>query len=582
MASSKFIKPFEWSNFGKADEFTYIGSGRLGAKALGLARVKERLEEFCSQHKDIPICIDIPRMTVLTTQVFDTFMEENSLYYVILSDLSDEDIALRFSEARLPASLIRDLEVLVNHYDTPLAVRSSSILEDSLISPFAGVYKTRMIPNNNPDPVVNLQQLKDAIKFVYASAFFKEAKLYLKSGCYDLRDERMAVIIQEVVGDRYHDRYYPNVSGSACSYNFYPTGHALPADGVVSLALGLGKSIVDGGAVWTYSPQYPEINPPYNSVKEMLKKTQLDFWAVDMSGKNDSEDGLITNTRHLRRLSLKDAETDKTLGIVASTYDYESDRVNIGIGFGGSRIVNFAPLLNVDLVPANQLIISMLEFCEHIFESKVEIHFAMNFDLNRTRDHLARFGLLQVRSLGLHDQMIAVDESEWNRDTVLAASGKVLGNGWVNCIKDILYVVPETFNLKDTEAIAAEIAAVNRQLVESESPYLLIGFGRWGTRDPWLGIPVDWNSICGARVIVESGFYGVNIQLSQGFHFFHNLCNLKILYFSIKKDEPFQVHWNWLKQQEAQYEGKYIRHVRLNSPLSIKVDGRKHKGAIYK
>jgi Pyruvate phosphate dikinase, AMP/ATP-binding domain len=580
IASSENIKPFQEDTLKEHGSFTYIGTGEFGGKAYGLAVVKERLNEFCSQQRESPICIDIPSLTVITTSYFDSFMEDNQLYDIVFTETWDEELIECFGEARLPFGLEEKLTLLLQHYRVPLAVRPSSLLEDSLISPFAGVYKTRMIPNNSVDPQVNLDQLIKAIKYVYSSAFLNEARMYLKSGCHNLREEKMAIIIQEVIGDTYNDRYYPNISGIASSYNFYPAGHAHPADGVVHLALGLGKAIIDGGAVWSYSPRYPEVNPPFNSMNQMLEQTQLDFWVIDLSLQPHSKD--ILEEPYLKRLSLTDAEGDNTLGYIASTYDYDSDRIDIGIGFKGPRVLDFAPLLKVDLIPTNQLIQSLLEFCQEVFQDKVEIQFAITFDLSRKSDHLARFGLLQVRSLGKCGQLVELEENQWKRYNVLATSNKVMGNGCVSCIKDILYVDPDNFNLKDTQAIANELAQMNLDMVETESPYLLIGYGRWGTTDPWLGIPVDWEQISGARVIIESQLSGVNTDLSQGLHFFHHLCKLKILYFSQKKNDPFPVDFDWLKQQNIINRGEYIRHVRLQTPLYIKVDGRKRKGVIYK
>jgi hypothetical protein len=580
IASAKYIKPFQENTIQEKNSFTFIGDGEFGGKAKGLAIIKERIKEFCSHQREPSICIDIPPSVVITTTYFDTFMEENQLYDIVFSETWDEEIIECFSEARLPADLEEKLTLLLKHVNVPLAVRPSSLLEDSLVSPFAGVYKTRMIPNNSGDPLINFQQLINAIKYVYSSAFLNEARMYLKSGCHDLQEEKIALIIQEVVGETHNERYYPNISGIACSYNFYPAGHARPADGVVHLALGLGKALSDGGAVWSYSPRYPEVNPPFNSMNQMLEQTQLDFWAIDLSQQSDTKD--LLEEPYIKRLNLSEAESDNTLGYIASTYDFDSDRINIGIGFKGSRVIDFAPLLKVDLLPANQLIQSLLDFCEEVFQDKVEIQFALTFDLDRKSDHLAKFGLLQVRSLGKCGNLIDLEENQWQRENVLTASNKVMGNGCVTCIKDVLFVDPDTFNLKETRTIAGELAEMNLSMIESQSPYLLIGFGRWGSSDPWLGIPVDWEQISGARVIVEAYLKGINTEMSQGLHFFHHLCKLKILYFSQKRNDPLPLDFDWLNRQYTMNRGEYIRHVRLENPLYIKVDGRQGRGVIYK
>jgi hypothetical protein len=578
----KAITRFNRDFYSETDAFTYIGEGELGGKARGLALFNEKIISHYNDQAFTPIVVNIPRLTVITTQHFQRFMEENDLYDIGFSDLSDERIAHHFLKAELPVSLVGDLRALIAKVLTPLAVRSSSLLEDSLKSPFAGVYETKMIPNNQPDIDTRFRKLTEAVKFVYASTFFNGAKSYMKATSHNLKDEEMAVIIQEVVGLRHYDRFYPNISGVARSYNFYPVGHAKPEEGVVNLALGLGKTIVDGGVVWTYSPQYPDVNPPYNSINDLLKQTQLDFWAVNM-GKPPAYDP-VKETEYLMKAALKDADYDNTLGFIASTYDHESDCINIGIGSAGARIINFAPILQANLLPVNELIKSLLKLCEEIFAAKVEIEFALTIavDPDNKKKKFARFGFLQVRPMAVSNKPVEVEESELTPGTVLAASDNVMGNGCVDNIRDILYVVPETFSLKNSKAIAAEVSTINRQLVNRKIPYLLIGFGRWGTSDPWLGIPANWGQISGARVIVESQLPDIPIDLSQGSHFFHNISNLGIFYFSLKKDDLFPIDWQWLKKQKIITRGKYVNHAQFKSPLLVKVDGRKRKGVIFK
>ena len=580
------IKPFNHDFYSAADDFTYIGDGRLGGKAQGLAFIKDKIVSHCGQWRsssDAPIIVEIPRLAVITTQFFDRFMKQNNLYEIAYSNQSDERIAHHFLKAELPPELTGDLRALIAKVHLPLAVRSSSLLEDSVSSPFAGIYGTKMIPNNQPDTDTRFHMLAEAVKFVYASTFFNSAKSYIKATPHNIESEKMAVIIQEIVGVRHNDRFYPTISGVGRSYNFYPTGHAEPGDGVVSLALGLGKTIVDGGAVWTFSPEYPDIIPPYNSNKDMLKQTQVDFWAVNM-GKPPEYDP-TKETEYLVKSSLKDAEYDNTLRYTASTYNYESDRIDIGIGSPGPRIINFGPLLQVELLPINRLIKSILELCEMTFKTEVEIEFALTID--SAKKEPTRFGLLQVRPMAVSCEMIELDEETLmgKPETVLAASGNVMGNGCVENIHDIIYIVPETFALKDSRAIALEITSFNRRLLEAGKPYLLIGFGRWGSSDPWLGIPVDWGQISGARVIIESQLPSStagSIDLSQGSHFFHNISNLGVLYFSFAKGEKFPIDWHWIYEQELISHGNFIRHVQLKSPLHVRVDGRKRKGVIFK
>lgn len=572
------ITRFNRDFYSETNEFTYIGNGELGGKARGLALMKERIASFAQENKTTPVVVNIPRLTVITTQFFDRFMEQNNLYDIAFMELTEERMAHHFLKAQLPADLIGDLRALIARVHAPLAVRSSGLLEDGLESPFAGVYETKMIPNNQPDIDTRFHKLTEAIKYVYASTFFSNARSYIKTTPHSLKDEKMAVIIQEVVGLRHQDRFYPHISGVARSYNFYPISPARPEDGVVSLALGLGKTIVDGGAVWTYCPRYPGVGPPFNSINQQLKQTQLDFWAVNM-GKPPVYDPM-RETEYLVKSNLDDADYDNTLAKIASTYDYQSDRINIGTAFKGPRIINFAPILQVEVLPVNRMIKSVLHWCEETYAARVEIEFAITIDPDRKG--AVRFGFLQVRPMAVFREPVEIKESELDRQSLLAASDNVMGNGTVNGIQDIVYVAPETFRLKDSKTIGAEITDINRQLVEAGIPYILIGFGRWGTSDPWLGIPVEWGQISGAKVIVEAQLAGIHIDLSQGSHFFHNMSNQGIFYFSIKKNDLFSVDWKWLGKQIVINERKYIRHIRLNSPLTVKVDGRTRKGVICK
>jgi pyruvate phosphate dikinase-like enzyme len=368
------IKPFNRDFYSETDEFTYIGDGPMGGKAQGLAHIKEKIVSHFQGMENMPIIVNIPRLTVITTTYFDRFMQQNNLYDIAYSDSSDERIAHHFITSQLPAELTGDLRALIANVHSPLAVRSSSLLEDSLENPFAGVYHTKMIPNNQSDIDTRFHKLTEAVKLVYASTYFSNAKSYIKTTSHSIQEEKMAVIIQEVVGIHHNKRFYPNISGVARSYNFYPSSDAKPEDGVVNLALGLGKTIVDGDVAWTYSPEYPEVAPPYTTT-DLLKNTQLEFWAVNMDKPTDYDP--VTETEYMVKLGLKEAEYDKTLSLIASTYDYESDRINMGIGFPGPRLINFAPLLHLDLVPVNRLIKAILELCEQVFKAKVEIEFAI-------------------------------------------------------------------------------------------------------------------------------------------------------------------------------------------------------------
>ena len=369
------------------------------------------------------------------------------------------------------------------------------------------------------------------------------------------------------------------------TYNFYPFGHAKPGDGVVSLALGLGKTITDGDAVWTYSPNYPEVNAPFNSVNEMLKQTKLDLWGVRIEPTEHTAAAALGSveeieTQYLVQLTLKDAEQDNTLGYISSAYDFGTDRIKLGIDFRDSRMIGSRPTFQVDLLPVNQLIKSLLKCCEETFNTKVDIEFAVTVDPANKKS--TRFGLLQVKSLGISDEIVDLDQLESAKEKVLAASNNAMGNGSINFLEDIIYVEPETFHFRHTETIAREIEEFNKQMKETNHPYLLIGFGRWGTSNPGVGIPVEWKNICCARTIIEAHLPNVTVDFSRGANVFHNISTLGVFYFCMKREEKFPIDWEWLKQQKLIKETQYVKHVRLKSPLTVKVDGRKRRGIIYK
>lgn len=577
-AENKGLSVFQRGSYESFNHFSYMGQGELGGKAHGLVRIKDALDPFISDLPTNEIEIGIPPLTVITTSFFDQFMAMNHLYDIVSSDMSDEKLAHHFQKAELPPLLNGDLRSLANQTHTPLAIRSSSLLEDSLESPFAGVYQTKMIPNNQSDPSLRFRKLVEAIKYIYSSTFFKNARNYMDSTGNRLESEKMAVIIQKVAGQKHTGRFYPNLSGVGRSYNFYPIGEATPEDGIVSLALGLGKTIVDGGIAWSYSPEYPRISPPFNSVNDLMKQTQKDFWAINM-GPTPAYDP-VKETEYLIRLDLRDAEYDNTLKYICSTYDPASDRINIGTGTKGPRIINFAPLLELDQIPLNPLLQRLLSMCETQFKSKVEIEFAMTFP--GLDQKISIFSLLQIRPINITMETVTIHSRETNHEDCILNSENVLGNGIHDGIQDIVYVKPGAFNLKHSRTIAGQLEQMNNRLMKDNRSYLLIVFGRLGSGDPWLGIPVEWGQISAARAIVEGKLEDVHVDLSQGSHFFHNISNLKIFYFSLNQAETSRFDWQWLEKQETIQETDYVRHLRLSRPLKIKVDGRKKQGVIFK
>jgi hypothetical protein len=570
------VPRFNREFFGSENSFTRIGNGALGGKASGLLLVREEILSKLDPEEFPYIEVAVPTATILATDVFDRFIERNNLGDVATSNLPDDRIARAFQQAELPAEHVGDLRSLISSVHTPLAVRSSSLLEDDLDHPFAGVYGTKMIPNNEIEEDARFTRLDEAIKFVYATTFFAESRDYLASLGKPSGREKMAVIIQEVVGQRANDHYYPCVSGVARSHNYYPTGHARAEDGVVTLALGLGKTIVDGGLSWSYSPAFPKAPPPFNDLGELLKNTQTSFWAVNMGDPPPHDP--IRETEYLVQPGLAAAEADGALRYLVSTYDSNSDRLNPGLDVRGPRALTFAPLLGSRLLPFNDLVKRLLELSENALGAPVEIEFAINLD---RRDALpARLGFLQVRPMMVGGEKIEVSREELTGDNVVLASEIVLGNGERNDLEDVVFIRPDAFVPAKTPLIAKELEGINRRLTEEGRRFLLIGFGRWGTSDPSLGIPVAWGQISGTRVIVEATLPDVQPDLSQGSHFFHNLLSFHVLYVSVEHHGPYHIDWEWLGRQPVVQVTDHVTHVRLLDPLEIRVDGGNGRGVI--
>lgn len=570
------IACFDRAFFTGKESLTRIGDGSLGAKARGLARIRAAIENDIAPRFLPGLEIEIPFLTVIATDYFDLFIDQYELRTMVSSAESDAQIARAFQSATLPDSLVRDLSAFISGVRVPLAVRSSSLLEDAMHEPFAGVYATRMLPNNHPDEEARLDALLAAVKHIYASTLFAKAKEYLRLTGHSITDEKMGVIIQQAVGIDYGTRFYPQISGVARSFNFYPTGLARPEEGVVELALGLGKIIVDEGVAWSFSPAYPHTNPPYNTLNELLKQTQKDFWAIDMASHQGGQSG--GDREQVNKYSLGDAEEDGSLMFTASTFKAEDATVVRGISGTGPRVVDFAQILKGNLIPLAAAIKDLLRVCEDSLGTMVEIEFAVTFP--HPGPCPARLGFLQVRPMVVSQAQVEVAARELDREGVLVASESALGNGAIDSIRDIVFVRPDTFEAKYTHVIARELEEINRGLVGASCPYVLIGFGRWGSTDPSTGIPVNFGQISGAKAIIEATLPNMNYILSQGAHFFHNLTSFKVLYFSVGHTGRFAVDWNWLGRQAATMETEHVRHIRLSSPLHIKVDGRTGRGVI--
>ena len=557
---------------------TQIGAGSIGGKASGLVFIKDLLARQIDPASFPDVDINVPTMAVIATDCFDQFIAQNGLAELPFEEMPDDRIAHAFQKGDLPVELLGDLRALIVQVKTPLAIRSSSLLEDALERPFAGVYATKMIPNNQPDSDTRFRRLVEAIKFVYASTYFREARDYIRTTGANSGEEKMAVIIQEVVGQRRRDRFYPDISGVARSYNFYAFGPACPEQGVVTLALGLGKTIVDGGIAWTFSPAYPKKPAPFASVQELLKGTQTEFWAVNM-GKPPAYDP-ASETEYLVHANLTDAEGDQSLEFLASTYDPERDRVIPGTGTRGPRILNFAPMLVQEQFPFNDLVKALLKAAEKALNAKIEIEFAITLQAPPGQPLQVRLGFLQVRSMLVSDQVVDITMEDLSDPRAIVASEMVMGNGTVHDIQDIVFVRPENFSPLQTPVIAEHLESVNRELRNQQRPYILIGFGRWGSSHPSLGTPVDWTQISGARAIVEATLPEMNVELSQGSHFFHNLSSFRASYFMVPHGGAFGINWHWLNLQSIVHETELIRHVRPMEKLSVRVDGRTARGVV--
>ncbi len=573
---SRDIPRFDRTFTETGETLTRIGTGALGGKASGLRLIDADILPRLDQGKYPGITVTVPTMTVISTDLFRAFMDQNQLRPVVTSDVSDDRIAHAFQRAELPAELVGDLRGLISSVHTPLAVRSSSLLEDDLRHPFAGVYATKMIPNNEIEEDARFRRLAEAVKFVYASTFFSAARDYHRALGHDTPAEEMAVIVQEVIGERVGDRFYPTVSGVARSFNFYPTGRARGDEGVVYLALGLGKTIVDGGLCWGFSPSAPAAPPPFNDVGDLLKNTQREFWAVHM-GDPPLPDP-VRETEYLVRPGLKEAEADGSLNHVVSTYDGGSDRINPGMGGRGPRALTFAPLIGSRWDGFVSLITDLLNHSKASLGADVEIEFAVR--LHRTDLLPARFGFLQVRPMRVGLEEVRVEDADLTGDNVVISSTRVLGNGELHDIRDIVYIRPDAFDPRSTSIMARDLETINRNLLADGRRYVLLGFGRWGTSDERLGVPVAWGQISGARVIIEVTTPEIDPDLSQGSHFFHNVLSFQVLCLAVEHHRPGTVDWAWLESQPAVFETDNIRHVRVPKPLGVRVDGSRGRGVM--
>jgi CheY-like chemotaxis protein len=557
--------------------FLRIGSGSLGGKARGLAFVRHLLRTRRITKRFPGVRITVPPAVVIATDMFDQFLSENNLGDFALHCDDDNEIQQRFLDSALPAPLIENLEAFLDEVRYPLAVRSSSLLEDSQYQPFTGVYETFMLGNQQGGSRVRLDELSEAIKRVYASTFSQHAKSYVRATPYRLEEEKMAVILQQVVGTLHGQRFYPDFAGVVRSHNFYPVPPMNFDDGIAAVALGLGRTVVDGGKCLMFCPRYPKNLLQFSSVEDILANTQTEFCALELDAVPPT-----VGPGHLReaRFGLDVAEKDGTLHAVASTYSADNHAVYDGLSRPGARVVTFAPMLKLGMFPLAQILELLVRAGEEALGNPVEIEFAVRLPRG---EEPADFGFLQIRPLTLarDHQDLAIDDVDPAQ--VLCRSTKVLGNGRIENLHDIVVVDSHRFERSRSQEVAKAVAHFNASLNAENRPYLLIGVGRWGSNDPWLGIPVEWDEISGARAIVEAGFRDFRVTPSQGSHFFQNLTAFQVGYFTVNPDAgEGAVDWEWLADQPAVEERECVRHLHFPDPLRVVMNSKKSQGVIFK
>lgn len=577
MKNIGIVAVFDRGKFDRYAHFARIGDGSLGGKGRGLAFLDHIIKVHPEFNQLSGMTVQIPKTLVLCTDVFDQFMEQNDLYEIALSDAPDEEILHRFLEGQLPDSYIEDFFTFFEATHSPIAIRSSSLLEDSHYQPFAGIYSTYMIPQLD-DKEEMLKMLAAAIKSVYASVFFHDSKAYMTATSNVIDQEKMAVILQEVVGNNYDGRFYPNLSGVLRSLNFYPIGNEKAEEGIASLALGLGKYIVEGGQTLRVSPFHPEKVLQTSELHIALRDTQNTFYALDMN--HVGTDFQVDDGFNMLHLKVKDAVKDGSLNFIASTYNADDQLIRDGLYEGGRKLITFNGLLRQGIIPFPQVLQMSMKFASEAMRRPVEIEFACNINADRTAD----FYLLQIRPIVDSKQELLEDITAVTDEECLIRSHNSLGHGTSEEITDVLYVkYDDTFSAANNVKIAEEIGRINQKFVDEGRNYVLIGPGRWGSSDSWLGVPVKWPDISAARIIVEVALKNFRVDPSQGTHFFQNMTSFGVGYFTVDTNLPGEggiIHKEMLDAMPAVEETAWVRHVRFDRPLRIMMDGMKQEGVV--
>lgn len=559
-----------------ARDFTRIGSGSMGGKARGVAFVSHLIASH-PIHKRYPdVRIIVPRAAVVCTDLFDNFCDKHNLLERVAEAETDEDIVNLFLGIPLDKDLTQILSRIISEVRYPLAVRSSSLLEDSTFQPLAGLYRTFMLPNAARSQKTRLEQLTRSVRMVVASSFFKKARKYLESHALRPEQEKMAVLIQRLVGSHFGKRFYPDFAGVAQSYNYYPMSYMKPEDGIAALGLGLGKTVVEGGKVYRVCLKHPNIQPEFATPTAAMRASQRRFYALDLS--NPSFMPGIDSGANLLSLGLEEAETDGSLEAVGATFSPENNVIYDTIYREGPRLINFSGVLKHGRFPLAPILTELLEICQEGMGCPVELEFAVAMARNGKPAELAILELRPLVAMG-YEREVKLDER--TPDQHLVARSRALGNGIIAGVRDIVYIHPNRLNFANSEKIAREIERINHRLCAEHRPYLLLGPGRWGSADRWLGVPVTWSQVSGVRIIVELELPNLHIDPSQGTHFFHNLISLRVGYFSVnlgKKEHLIDL--DWLEAQEPETEVMGIRHVALDQPLEARIDGKSGQGVI--
>jgi hypothetical protein len=571
------IVNFEESAILEESNIVSFSPGSLGGKGRGLAFVNSLIYNFRFSDLVGDINIRTPVTGIIGTEEFDIFLEINKLKEKIYTEENYDIIKQMFLKGNLSYNLEKKLKIYLRLIKTPIAIRSSSLFEDSLMQPFSGIFETYLLPNNHKLFDVRLQQAMDAIKLVYASVFSDSAKTYFESINHRIEDEKMAIVIQEVVGKRFDDCYYPHISGTAQSHNYYPVAHMKPQEGFAVAAVGLGRYVVHGESAYRFSPAYPDLE--ISSGRELYRNSQLEFFAVNLAKPDvnlleGEESGLI-------RLEIAIAEKHGNLKHCASVYDLENDMLTPGIDKPGPRVINFANILKYNYIPLAKTLSFVLDVVKEALGGPVEIEFAV--DLTRDANNLPSFYLLQIKPLFGNESDYDIDEGQMDREMVLIRSGKSMGNGMIGDISDIVYVKPESFDKLKTREIAAELDKINTRMIAEGKKYILVGPGRWGTRDRFIGMPVSWPQISNAAVIVEMSMEGFPLDASLGSHFFHNLTSMKVGYFSVNHTNPEDyIRMDILAGEKAVAETGFIRRIVFPRPLQVLMDGKKGIAMVLK